>query len=194
MKAEAGRVSVTEALELLRPTYKPHDAAAQLTLTTHANKCRLWCNGNLLAPDHIARALRIVAHIEKDGRCWGEVVSSTHSAWQLVTVKGPVVNGQGEHELDADEVKALLPQPQKSTGAPGRRRGPVTTHDWHYIDGEIARRCVDKTGRVLVPKSENRLATAMLNWLPTQGIDPPARSAMREAVKHICAALRKAQK
>ena len=49
---------------------------------------------------------------------------------------------------------------------PERRRGPVLKHDWHAIDAEIARRCIDpKTGRVQVPKSENKLADNVLDWL-----------------------------
>jgi hypothetical protein len=78
---------------------------------------------------------------------------------------------------------------------PLRRRGPVVTHDWFTICGEIARRCIDpKTGRVQVPKSENSVAEAVLNWLADQGINAPAPSEMREAVKRVCAALRTAQK
>ena len=78
---------------------------------------------------------------------------------------------------------------------PSRRRGRVLTHDWFSICGEIAHRCIDpKTGRVAVPKSENKLAENMLKWLSEQGIDPPAPSEMREAVKRVCAPLRSAQK
>jgi len=74
---------------------------------------------------------------------------------------------------------------------PPRRRGRLTTHDWHSIDGEIARRCINpKSRRLEVPKSENKLAEDMLSWLSEQGIDPPAPSEMREAVKRICASLR----
>src|SRR5262249_30430513 len=54
----------------LLPTYQAHEAAMQLTLATQTNKCRLWCDDNLLAPDYIAKALKIVAHVEKDGRDW----------------------------------------------------------------------------------------------------------------------------
>jgi hypothetical protein len=72
---------------------------------------------------------------------------------------------------------------------PPRRRGPATTHDWFAICAEIARRCIDpKTGRVRVPKSERRLARAMLDFRET------AESEMRVAVKAVCAALRTVQK
>jgi hypothetical protein len=78
---------------------------------------------------------------------------------------------------------------------PRRRRGPVLTHDWFSICGEIARRCVDpKTGRAQVPKNESRLAKDVLAWCQEQGWDEPAVSEMREAVKRVCAALRTVQK
>jgi len=76
-----------------------------------------------------------------------------------------------------------------------RRRGPVTTHDWHSIDGEIARRCIDpKTGRVSVPKKENALVAEMRTWCKEQGWAAPATSEMSEAVRRVCAALRTVQK
>ena len=78
---------------------------------------------------------------------------------------------------------------------PQRRRGPPTTHDWHSIDGEIARRCIDpKSGRVQVPKSESKLADEVLDWLAENEQGQPSVSEMREAVKRVCAALRPAQK
>jgi hypothetical protein len=81
------------------------------------------------------------------------------------------------------------------TQPPPRRRGPATTKDWHSIDGEIARRCIDpKTGRVRVPKNESALARDVLQWLEDQGLGQPADSEMREAVRRVCAALRTVQK
>ena len=81
------------------------------------------------------------------------------------------------------------------TRPPERRRGPVTTHDWHSIDGEIARRCIDpKTGRVAVPKKENALVVEMRAWCKEQGWAVPAISEMSEAVRRVCAALRTVQK
>jgi hypothetical protein len=78
---------------------------------------------------------------------------------------------------------------------PQRRRGPVTTHDWHSIDGEIARRCIDpKTGRVRVPKKGSSIVGDMLKWCEDQGLAAPARSEMSEAVRRICAALKLAEK
>jgi hypothetical protein len=181
-KGKTGRISVTEALKILLPTYQVHDAAVQLTMATHANKCRLWCNGNLLAPDYIAKALKIVAHVEKDGRVTGDVVSSTREAWQ------PQQDGY-RFELDTAEVKALLPKPAEW------RRGPVLKHDWRAIDIEIVWRCIDqKTGKVRVPESQNKLAEDVLTWLQENGKNCPAKSEMDEAVKDWCAPLRKLQK
>jgi hypothetical protein len=82
-----------------------------------------------------------------------------------------------------------------ASAPPRRRTGPATTHEWHRICGEIARRCIDpQTGCVQVPKSERKLAEGMLLWCQDQTWDEPADSAMRVAVKHICAALRTLQR
>jgi hypothetical protein len=76
--------------------------------------------------------------------------------------------------------------------APQRRRGPVTTHDWCSIWGEIACRCIDpKSQRLRIPKSERKLARDMLTWCQTTYGQEPAESEMREAVKGVCAALRR---
>jgi hypothetical protein len=78
---------------------------------------------------------------------------------------------------------------------PPRRRGPVVTHDWFAICGEIARRCIDpKSGRVQVPKNESALADDVLEWCRVEHDREPANSEMREAVRRMCAALSAAQK
>jgi hypothetical protein len=72
-----------------------------------------------------------------------------------------------------------------------RRRGPPATYDWHLICGEIARRCINpKTRRLTVPENESALVEEMLLWCGTEMGKEPAVSAMREAVKRVCAALR----
>jgi hypothetical protein len=71
-----------------------------------------------------------------------------------------------------------------------RRPGPATTHDWLTIAGEIARRCHDKYGRVLVPKKQSDLVNDMLAWCAEQLDKEPPLSEMKEAVSRICAALR----
>lgn len=74
-----------------------------------------------------------------------------------------------------DLVEKLKPESRR------RRPGPVTTHDWIAISGEIAFRC-----RKEVPKSERKLADAMLQWCEDTYGKSPAESEMREAVKQIC--------
>jgi hypothetical protein len=92
-------------------------------------------------------------------------------------------------------VGAAAQPARQSDLPPPRRRGPVVTHDWFSICGEIASRCVDPaTGRVRLPKSENKLAEAVLDWLADSGQNSPAVSEMREAVKRVCARLREAQR
>ena len=111
----------------------------------------------------------------------------------------PLAGGSWYFFVRLADLNKLYPLPTTPAShiaqAPQRRRGPPTTHDWHGIDGEIARRCIDpKSGRVRVPENESALAAAILQWLSDQDIEPPAESAMRDAVKRICAALRTAQK
>jgi hypothetical protein len=86
------------------------------------------------------------------------------------------------------ESTATVVSPEKP---PRRRTGPVMKHDWHTIDGEIARRCHDKSGRLRIPKDESKLADAVADWLSDEGLDEPAPSNLREAVKLVCAALRR---
>jgi hypothetical protein len=78
---------------------------------------------------------------------------------------------------------------------PRRPVGRLPKHDWQAIHAEIARRCIDpEAGRVKLPKSERRLAKAMLDWCRDKYNKEPAESEMREAVQTICAALRPLQK
>jgi len=135
----------------------------------------------------------------------------SHSDWEQLTVHTSILDPiegvrvdpyvPGEYfvcRVDLDKWYPIAATPTMTAAhqsdqarPPERRRGPVTTHDWHSIDGEIARRCIDpKTGRVLVPKSERMLARQMLAWCQEKYEKEPAESEMREAVKAICAALR----
>jgi hypothetical protein len=81
--------------------------------------------------------------------------------------------------------------PSKESNRTLRRR--ETKHPWFEICAEIARRCIDpKTQRVEVPTNEAELLEAILQWCSdTLEHGEPARSEVREAVKIICAALRK---
>jgi len=95
-------------------------------------------------------------------------------------------------------VPGLAPASDSPTDAmqpPLQRRGPVLTHDWFSICGEIARRCIDpKTGHVQVPKKGSSFVADMRNWCVAQGWAAPARSEMSEAVRRICAAMMRAEK
>jgi hypothetical protein len=87
------------------------------------------------------------------------------------------------------------PHPSDDTRPPERGRGRILKYDWLAIAGEIARRCIDPKTRLLkIPKSERRLAKAMLEWCQEKHQKEPAHSQMREAVKIVCAALRVACK
>jgi len=46
----------------------------------------------------------------------------------------------------------------------------------------------------VVPEKENALVNKMLYWLDDQNIARPAASEMAEAVRRVCAALRKVQR
>ena len=130
---------------------------------------------------HAAEA-RVEAALEKP---WPTVSGSVN--WTSPAILAPATP-QPESAPEPEPKPADMRPPQ-------RRRGPPTTHDWHSIDGEIARRCIDpKTGRVQVPKSESKLANEVLGWLAENEQGQPSVSEMREAVKRVCAALRPAQK
>jgi hypothetical protein len=82
--------------------------------------------------------------------------------------------------------------PSDDTRPPERRRGPILKHEWTAIAGEIAARCINPKTRLLeIPKSERKLAADMLGWCQEKYGNEPAESEMRDAVKEICAALRR---
>jgi hypothetical protein len=134
------------------------------------------------------------------------------SDWEQWTVLVPSLRihgwdaNEGAHlfvwRADLDRLYPIPATPTKTAAQQSdvsrqleRRRGPVTTHDWHSIDGEIARRCIDpRTSRVAVPKKESALVGDMRTWCEEQGWAAPATSEMSEAVRRVCAALRKVQK
>ena len=45
---------------------------------------------------------------------------------------------------------------------PPRKRGPANTHDWHTVDGKIARYCFDADGRLAVSDNESLIVEAIL--------------------------------
>jgi hypothetical protein len=154
-----------------------------------------------------------LVEISPDGNVTGKPLNSSDWQQRTVSVLGPMrtfrvvvepfVAGDFKvrlADLDKwyrDPATPTLPAARQSdaTQPPERRRGPVTTHDWHSIDGEIARRCIDpETGRVQVPKKENALVAEKRTWCEEQGWAAPAASDMSEAVRRICGPLRTVQK
>jgi hypothetical protein len=95
-----------------------------------------------------------------------------------------------ERKERPDQTIAAVPPPSKEPNRTLRRR--ETKHPWFEICGEIARRCIDsKTQRVEVPTNEAKLGEAILQWCSDTLEREPAESEVREAVRIICAALRK---
>jgi hypothetical protein len=179
------RCTLTQAIGILAPL-SPTKAANRLTQGVHDKDCRLYCNGKKV-PYNIASRLRVMVQFENDGSWVARIENVAYAAGgvQPATV----------WELEVDEVRALRENDRASLAPPPRRRGPVVTHDWFSICGEIARRCIDpKTGRVRVPKKGSSLVRDMRKWCEDQGWAEPARSEMSEAVRRVCAALKPAEK
>jgi hypothetical protein len=96
-------LSPTEALCLLMGGgLSAADAADRLNTGMRTNKCRLWCDGNVVPVAYIVTSLLVVARTEADDRWRADVVSSTREAW-----KKPAASYV--FEFEADEVKALRP-------------------------------------------------------------------------------------
>jgi hypothetical protein len=73
---------------------------------------------------------------------------------------------------------------------PRRRRGPVVTHEWFAICGEIAARCVNASGGIIIPKNASALARKVNAWCEIEFGQQAPDSEMREAVRQVCARLR----
>lgn len=80
--------------------------------------------------------------------------------------------------------------PAAGTAQPKRLRSWVTRHNWVKISAEIARRCLDPSGRAVVPKNESRLVEGVLQWCGDTFGFAPTDSDMRDAVRTVCATLR----
>jgi hypothetical protein len=90
---------------------------------------------------------------------------------------------------------AITPGEKDNQAPSPRNAGRPRVYEWHAIDGEIARRCIDpKTGRLRVPANERKLSRDVLEWCGDKIAREPTESEMRKAVKAVCAALRSAQK
>ena len=99
----SGRLSPTEALCLLMASgLSAHDAADRLNTGIRTNKCRLWCDGNMVPVAYIVTSLVAVARTEADDRWRADVVSSTREPWEKPAASYVF-------EFEAVEVKALLP-------------------------------------------------------------------------------------
>ena len=83
------------------------------------------------------------------------------------------------------------PAPEPGREPTQRTRGRSPVHEWHMVDGEIARRCHGKDGVLKVPDKENALVDEMLDWYEAELGFHMSTSTMREAVRRVCAQLRK---
>jgi hypothetical protein len=105
-------ISPTDALKSVLsrdPNRSIHDVAQDLTEWIRRNRCRLWCNDNLVPPHFTATSLIMVARTEADGRPRVDVVPAGGVGW---------AGSQKTFtfELDADDVRALL--------SPSKQHGP----------------------------------------------------------------------
>jgi hypothetical protein len=139
-----GRISPTEALHILMDGgLSGYHAAVRLDQAVKTNDCKLWHDGELMAPDYFARLLVIVACREAD------------DGWQADVRGNPVrIMVPGKRwvfEFDADEVKVLLPrvnpsEPHADEVLPPARAKPGTkpTDDWpKELAAELIRIAVD---------------------------------------------------
>jgi hypothetical protein len=173
-----GKISVDQAFQQLQKKAEPWAACELFNAALRTRRVRLWQNDTEVPPSYFTAYLQVVINSTPDGWTASMAMNRAVEPWPC------------EWSVSAADVEKLQLHP-KSGGPPRRRTGPANTHDWHSIDGEIARRCIDpKTKRVRVPKNESKLAQEVLTWCQEKGWDEPADSAMREAVKRVCAALR----
>src|SRR5262245_554803 len=99
------RISPTKALHILMAEgLSGHDAADRLNTAARTNKCRLWCNGEVVPVDYVVTSLAVVARTEADSRWRADIVSTRHMAWEEPA-------GSYVLEFDTEGVKALLPSP-----------------------------------------------------------------------------------
>lgn len=138
-----------------------------------------------------------------DWRQWKVRVPKLNEESACVTLVGEIdiVSGHffvrranlGEHYPLAATPPPTTAHRSDDMQPPPRRPGPPPdTRRWWSICGEIAARCVDpQTSRVQVPKSESKLAEEVLGWLQENEQGEPSVREMREAVKYMCAALRR---
>jgi hypothetical protein len=79
----------------------------------------------------------------------------------------------------------IAPEP-----APLRRTSNWTTvYNWHAIDAEIARRCFDASGALVIPQ-QSSLVAGIIAWCADNGRNAPHEGELRKAVKTVCEGLR----
>jgi hypothetical protein len=148
-------ISPTEALKLALsrdPHRSIHDVVQDLTEWIRRNRCRLWCNGNLLSPDYIATSLVVVARTEADSRPRADVVSSVRELWVQQVYK---------FEFDADEVRALLPSNSDDLTCPPQTT-PEPTAQPEAIEKETSQPTTPETK----PKDETKISTK--TWITAE--------------------------
>jgi hypothetical protein len=103
------------------PNRSIHDVIQDLVEWARRNKCRLWCNGNVVAPHFIATSLQMVVVTEADGRPRVDVVPAGAVGWVQQVYK---------FEFDADELRTLLP-PAARAVKPNTTPMPPAPKEWN---------------------------------------------------------------
>jgi hypothetical protein len=83
--------------------------------------------------------------------------------------------------------KAASPKPQPAQS--GGRKGRLPEYDWPVIDREITRRMM-RDGKLVEPRSTNKLATDVLEWASLKWREVPSETSMREHVNNVLNILR----
>ena len=144
-------------------------------MALRAGRVRLWADDAEVNPSFFATHLHVV-------------LKATPEGWTAEMAMTRAVTRPRKWAVSAADIEKL---PGSKSELPRRKPGPPTKHNWHGIAGEIARRCIDpKTKLLRIPDNESKLASEVLQWCGTKFGREPAESEMREAVRHICAALR----
>jgi hypothetical protein len=162
----AATITIDSAFQQLQQRDGPHVACEQFNKALREGRIHLWADGAEVSPSYFASHLLVVSEPAPDG------------GWTARMAMLRAIVPVSEWAVSGSDVNGLL---KSKSELPRRRPGPVTTHDWIAISAEIAFRC-----RVIVPKSERRLADTMLQWCEDTYNKSPAESEMRAAVKQIC--------
>jgi hypothetical protein len=142
---------------------------------------------------------------------WSPAAEMADIVYRAGLKEFPTVTPEERRGLRGDEIRQLhiarllqrssqLPAPpiptQPTPASPAeppllqRKRGPANTHDWHTINGKIMRHLLDADGRLAVPENESLITKAILQEYADSDRDI-SESEVREAVRRVCAELRK---